>query len=209
MRHWMGILLVASVLLWGSNVLTVEASEVAVGDQTVQVVDSLARIEDWFGRPAIEIYLFQGTLTDEQKSAIAAKKYPKDKDFEDLAAGNHPVMNLLVFFDKDLQECMADKLVSYTAVFKQNPGFSFGSPEKGPINWAFTRGKNQSLASIGIEKIACSFVHGEWVEIKVKKNSVAQREQWGKILPAGVDSLEFKWDINIRSKIINPDQSGQ
>ena len=202
----MTMILVRLVLILSLFILSpgmVLASEVSVGDKTAQVADSLARVEDWFGRPAIDVFFFQAPLTDEQKMAIAAKPFPKDKDFESLAAGNYPVMNLLIFFDKDVQECMADKLVSYTAVFQQNPGFSFGSPEKGPINWAFTRGKKQSLVSIGIQKVACSFIQGEYVEIKVKNNWLAQGDQWKKILPDGVASLDFKWDIDIKTKIIN------
>lgn len=181
------------------------ASEISVGDKKVQVIDSFARLEDWFGKPAIEVYFFSRQLTEDQKENIASKRYPNNSDFDKIAESNYPVMQLLLFFKKGTQTCSGDSLLSYTAVFQKNKNFPIDITTGGPVNWTFTHANN-TLSEIGITKLVGSFAHGGVIDVQVKKQWLAEGADAKTILPAGQSSLLFSWDINAKTKVIVPSE---
>ena len=183
------------------------ASEVSVDDRKIPPVDSFARVEDWFGHPAIELFLFAAPLTVEQKQKIAVERYPGNVNFDMVAAGNHPVLQLLFFFQQGANVCSKNDLEGYTAVFEQSKSFPFDTAAKGPINWSFSRA-NTTLEKIGITKLACSFENGGTVDVAVKNQWLveADAKDSGQILPPGRASMLFGWDIDTAAKVIVPSQ---
>ena len=187
------------------SVTAASPSEVAVGDRIATVVDSFARLEDAFGKPSIEVFLFSKPLADEAKRRLALMRNPTTADFEKLAPGVAPVMKALLFFSEG-KACGGDSLLSATAVFVKTAAFDFPAATASPINWSFNRNRSASPTTIGISRLTCSFDDGGELSLGFKNEWVVEkgRGDADAILPPAVSSLRFRWDIDVKTKLITP-----
>jgi len=167
------------------------SSTVTVGEKTVSIVDTFARLFWSSTTPMLTVYFFSQQLTKDQKEKLIM--YPSM--FINNAIGIYPVLEITFTFKDGARNCSDRYLTGYVADFEKNDIFKSLEYQN---QWPERRSDQVPLSKIGVNQFSCSSLNrGSKVDIGIQKSEMLTQS-----------SLLFAWNINIESEI-NWDESSQ
>ena len=174
-------------------------STVSVGDSIRTAKDSIAILGKFAGKPSIDLYLFAQQLTPTQRQQFSI--YGTRGHDDDSVI---PIGHVMLFFREGAKDCDGE-LISYTAVFQRSEAFSIPILTGSPINWAYS---GTNFQKYGVRDIDCRLAHGAPLKARIKHSrelnkSNERRFFRKKVLPANIDTLDFRWDLEVKTTLID------
>ena len=175
------------------------AGSVAVGKESRSVIDAVAVLTDFFGKPTVEISLFDRELTALQRNTVAIGGVELENTLGFSAVGQ-----FLFFFREGSTSCDGNS-ISYTAIFKKSETFDFQVQTDSFINWAFS---SDQLRDYGVSHSQCSLTHGAALKLVVAYEFLLDKQTETQsfkepLLQQNHEELLFRWDVDINTTLLD------
>ena len=176
-----------------------KVSTVSAGEIERTAEDALAVLGQFAGKPSIDLYLFAERLTPAQRLNFVIHG-SITRDDEPI----RPIGHLMFFFREGAKGC-DEELISYTAVFQRSKAFAIPVLTNSPINWAYS---GTSFRKYGVRELNCRLAHGAPLKARIQHsrelNGSNERTFFNKkVLPANVDRLDFRWNVDVETMLID------
>lgn len=173
------------------------ASSAKAAQAEAELPAAIAMLDDFFGKPTLDITFFSEPLTDvdRQKLAALGSNALSSRIFESVS--QWPILKVQMWFRENSLSCDFSNLLSFTVVFYKSDGFSFPITNKF-AQWAFAR-SYFSPGDYGVNSLSCQLKPGSTVKLQMRGSKVST-EREAKLAP-GVSELPLSWNVDVATVI--------